>query len=131
MSSVRRKPGSDRFQSEGRTSLLTWLLRLALFVAVIGSCLMAALLLYGRWQDARLAGFGPQNGGAHLSPVQRLYLRAYLTSRAGDLVRPAGSGEGQRSFIVDPGQRADEIAANLVRAGLLDDEELFLNYLRY
>ena len=131
MSNRRPKPDSDQVQSDGRRVLLIWLLRLALFVVVIGLCLMAGLLLYGRWQDARLAGIGPENGGAHLSPIQRLYLRGYLASRAGDLVSPSGSGEGPRSFIVDPGQRADEIAANLVSAGLLDDEELFLNYLRY
>ncbi|HSG18277.1 MAG TPA: endolytic transglycosylase MltG [Anaerolineae bacterium] len=123
---------SEQAQSGGQASFLIWLLRLTLFVAVIGLCLTAGLLLYGRWQDARLARIGPNSGGGtHLNLVQRLYLRGYLASRAGELTRPAGSGEGQRSFIVDPGQRADEIAANLRIAGLLNDEELFLNYLRY
>ncbi|UCG25093.1 MAG: endolytic transglycosylase MltG, partial [Chloroflexota bacterium] len=111
---------------------MDWLVRLGLFAAAVGLCMAAGLLLYTRWQDARLAGIGPKLvGGASLNPVQSLYLRGYLASRAGDLTRPAGSGEDQQSFVVDPGQSADEIAANLVSAGLLTDHELFLNYLRY
>ena len=65
-----RRPESNSDNSNSSTRPLVWLIRLALFVAVIALCLLAALLLYGRWQDARLAALGPPGGGAHLGPVE-------------------------------------------------------------
>jgi UPF0755 protein len=47
------------------------------------------------------------------------------------LARPAGDGSLPVSFSVAPGETADSIAANLAAAGLLNDTELFRNYVRY
>ncbi len=119
-------------KGNGPPRLMMWSLRLVVFAAAIVFCVAAGLLLYSRWQDARLASLGPEVGnGTHLSPMRSLYLRGYLAARAGDLSVPAGSGQEQNSFVISPGQNADEIAANLARDGLLDDVQLFLNYLRY
>lgn len=63
--------------------------------------------------------------------AQRLYLQIYLDSRAEQLTQPAGSGNLPVSFSVAPGETADTIAANLAAAGLLNDTELFGNYVRY
>lgn len=116
----------------GLPRLVKWSLRLAVFAAAILLCMAAGLLLYSRWQDARLASLGPDVGdGTHLSPVRSLYLRGYLAARASDLNESAGSAQRPSSFVISPGQNANEIAANLARDGLLNDVELFLNYLRY
>jgi len=111
---------------------LMWLARLAIFMLVVVSCLAAATMLYVRWQDARLVGASNiANGGTHLSPVRALYLRGYLASKADQLEAPAGSGEAVDGFVISAGERADQVASSLVMAGLLDDSDLFLNYLRY
>lgn len=63
--------------------------------------------------------------------AQRLYLQVYLDSRAEQLAQPAGSGNLPVSFSIAPGETADTIATNLAAAGLLNDTELFRNYVRY
>jgi UPF0755 protein len=123
----------DKADKKGRRSpgLLTSLLRLAIFSIVVGACLAAGVLLYTRWQDARLASIAPDGGGGHLGTLRALYLKGYLAARTADLQGPAAAGNASGAFTVTAGERADEVATNLVAAGFLDDSELFLNYLRY
>jgi UPF0755 protein len=126
----RSDPTVEVEEKSSRT--LIRLLRLALFLIAVVSCLAAGVFLYTRWQSARLAQIAPDDGGGnHLNPLQALYLRGYLAARAGDLTGPAATSDTQGAFTVTSGERADEVAANLVAAGFLADSELFLNYLRY
>ncbi len=107
-------------------------MRLAVFLVALMACLAAGTFLYARWQVARLAAIAPETGGgSHLNPLQSLYLRSYLASRYDDLSGPAAAGAAPGAFTITAGERADEVAANLVAGGFLNDRELFLNYLRY
>lgn len=114
------------------TSKLVWALRITVFGIVVLSCLAAGALLYARWQEARLMSMAPSiRSATHLNPLQALYLRGYLLARADDLQSPAADVANKGTFVIAPGERADEIAANLVAAGFLDDSALLVNYLRY
>ena len=109
-----------------------WALRLFLLFIVVTACLTASFLMYARWlgsaqPDAPWAG----GGAAHLNPVERLYLQATLASQAEALAQPIGGGAAPLEFVVESGQTASGIAADLVQAGLLEDSRLFLTYLRY
>lgn len=66
-----------------------------------------------------------------INMAEQIYLQTYLDSHAEQLAQPAGSGNLPVSFSVAPGETADSIAANLDAAGLLNDTELFGNYVRY
>ena len=66
-----------------------------------------------------------------LSPVRRAYLELYLSQHAAELAGPAGGGASPVAFTIAPGEGATAIAENLRAAGLLNDTELFLNYLSY
>ncbi len=112
--------------------IFTWLIRLVVFGIVLLFCLLAFLLLYFRWQDTQLADFAPpESGSARLDSFERLYLRAYLAMNRQELNSPLSSGEESVVFIIEPGENAEQIATNLVEAGLLSDSELFRRYVRY
>ncbi|MCP4426779.1 MAG: endolytic transglycosylase MltG [Chloroflexi bacterium] len=87
---------------------------------VVLAGVLAAIIFFALRQNPSLVG-----------PFQRIYLQVYLTSRSEQLAQPAGTGNLPVPFAVAPGETADTIAANLVAAGLLDDAELFLNYVRF
>ena len=102
---------------------LTWLL----VVLVVLAALVAAGLVL--WRG--LARSADPDVNPALSPVRRAYLELYLSQRAAELDGPAGSGAGPVDFTIAPGQGAATIAENLRTAGLLNDSDLFLNYLSY
>ncbi|MGH2536574.1 MAG: endolytic transglycosylase MltG [Candidatus Promineifilaceae bacterium] len=106
------------------------LVRLGLLFAVLTICATAGFLLYARWS---LLQGGPSLPGSNpaLEPAERLYLGAYLMARQEELGKPAGQGDSVVQFVVLPGERADQIAANLAASEVIDDTSLFLNYLRY
>jgi UPF0755 protein len=125
----RRDPYAER---RGRGRVLVWLGRLFLLFLACTSLGTAVFLLYGHWRDAQQGGIIAIEGGdPNLSAVERLYLQTYLGSRADALRRPVGSSTTPVTFVVAPGESAEQIAANLAAAGLMSDTELFLNYLRY
>jgi len=101
-------------------------LRILIVVAVLAALGAAALLLYRGW----LAGADPAVN-ANLDPVRRAYLQLYLAQHQTELVAPAGTASGPVEFTIAPGEGAAAITANLVTAGLLENPELFLNYLAY
>jgi UPF0755 protein len=114
------------------SGIFTWLIRIAVFGIVLLLCLVAFLLLYFRWQDTQLAGFAPpESGSTNLDPIERLYLRSYLAMNKQELDSPLNSGEKPFVFIIEPGENAEQIALNLVDAGILSDSELFRRYVRY
>ncbi len=108
-----------------------WIFRGGLLLLVLTICLTASLVLYARWLNSGQGGVQIKDGSPNLNPLERLYLQTYLAARTDQLQQPAGTGVTAVSFTVAPGEHAENIAANLVQAGLLTDTELFLNYLRY
>ncbi len=101
------------------------LLRLAVAVVVLVAVGATAVVLLR----------GPLSADADvnpaLDPIRRTYLKLYLSEHAEALAGPAGRGTTPVVFTVAPGEGATAIAANLRAAGLLDNPELFLNYLTY
>ena len=91
-------------------------------VLLVGLITAVTLLLLRANPDWRRSG---------VNVAQRIYLQVYLDSRAEQLAQPAGNGSLPVSFSIAPGETADTIAANLAAAGLLNDIELFRNYVRY
>ena len=70
-------------------------------------------------------------GNQDLNLVERLYLRNYLASREDELNEPVGTGSQAVTFVIAPGERADQIATKLIKAGLTNDPTLFRNYVRF
>jgi len=99
---------------------------------VLAMILAAVFVLYSRWQGLRL-GLGDlfETDNQALTPLEKIYLETYLSSRAKQLSDPAGSGVEPVIFMVSPGETADLIAANLAGANLLTDTQLFIRYVRY
>ncbi len=123
---------SNQSSEASSPGLFTWLIRITVFGMVVLLCLVAFLLLYFRWQDTQLAGFAPpESGSANLDPIERLYLRSYLAMNKHELDSPLASGEVPFEFIIEPGETAEQIASNLVDAGILSNSELFRRYVRY
>lgn len=119
--------------SEGRLSRrLVWAARLVLLFLAVVSCATASFLLYARWRGAAQGGSVLVEGGdPSLSAVERAYLSAYLSTQTEELARPVGVNAGSTTFVVTPGETANDVATNLEAAGLIDDVRLFLNYLRF
>ena len=99
--------------------------RSVLLLLVLTACLSAGLLFYFQWRGGNLGG-----DGRSLEP-RDIYLQTYLAAHTDELAQPAGNGFTPAPFTISPGESADAIAASLAAAGLLNDTELFLNYLRY
>lgn len=108
-----------------------WVLRLVLLFMVATTCATASFLMYARWLGAAQPDAPWAGGGAHLNPIERLYLQTVLSTQADALAQPVGSGAAGVDFVVEAGQTATTIAGNLEEAGLLHDAGLFLTYLRY
>jgi UPF0755 protein len=100
--------------------------RAVILLVVLTACLSAAFIFYIQWRG----GEGVGVNGRSLEP-RDIYLQAYLAANADALAEPAGNGFTPAPFTVMAGESADMIAANLVAAGLLNNNELFLNYLSY
>lgn len=71
------------------------------------------------------------NGNQRLSRLEEAVLRAFLAIRRHDLYTSASSDNTPVIFIVEQGQKVEQIAEELVDKGLINDAELFRNYLRY
>ena len=109
-----------------RRSSAGCLLGLLVALVVLAALLAAGLVLWRGLSRSADTDVNPA-----LSPVRRAYLELYLSQRAAELDGPAGSGVAPVDFTIAPGQGATTIADNLRAAGLLNDTELFLNYLSY
>lgn len=101
-------------------------------IVVVGVLLVgfaaAGLTFYRIWLGK---GLDRSAVNPDLSQSQRLYLEYFFSQNAHRLDQPAGSGTEPVTFIIAAGEGAAAIAENLRAAGLLDDTELFLNYLTY
>ena len=109
-----------------------WIIRLAAFALVICLCSAAVFILIGQWQAVQLNSLPEYEGiNSDLNPVQKFYLGIALASRSEELSQPIGLGAEEVLFDISFGETAEQIAANLNDADLLNDTDLFLNYLRY
>ena len=102
-------------------------MRTVLLLAVLTACLSALFLFYFQWRGGQIVG----GGDGRSLQLRDLYLQTYLTTNAAALEQPAGNGFTPAPFTIAPGETADTIAANLAAAGMLNNTELFLNYLHY
>jgi UPF0755 protein len=98
-------------------------LRIAIISLSLAVLLGAGLLIRQRGLN--------QYNNSHLNPAEQIYLEAYLSSRAKELTQSAGNGNLPVNFTISPGETADTIATNLNNVGLLNNVDLFRNYVRY
>ena len=113
-------------QSEKGLSAFGCVFRILVVGVVLAALGAAGLVFYRGW----LAGGNPAVNPA-LDPVRRGYLQVYLAQHEAELAAPAGSATAPVEFTIARGEGAATIAGNLLAAGLLNDTELFLNYLAY
>jgi len=119
-------------ESYPRTRRSTWLLRTLVFLLVAAACLVALSMLYVRWQSTKLEDLElPGRPSFALNPIEELYLQGYLAANAERLSRPIDFGDEPATFIIIPGQNAEQIAESLADQGFIEDESLFRAYLRY
>jgi len=113
-------------RGERRRSAGGCVLWLVVALVVAAALLAAGLVLWRGLSRSAGADVNPA-----LNPVRRAYLELYLSQHADELAGPAGRGASPVAFTIAPGQGAAAIADNLRAAGLLNNSELFLNYLSY
>lgn len=105
----------------------------ALVLVVVLLCvLFSAVLVLAMRREAviRDSGIRLSDADPDLNIVRRFMLQNYLADNAAGLQAPAGVS-ADKTFVIAPGSSAEAVAAELVDAGLLNDPELFLNYLRF
>lgn len=104
---------------------------LVLLLLLVCILLGASAVLISRRQAAiNESGIRLLDADARLGFVRRLMLQSYLAERAQALAAPAGAA-GHVAITIPAGATADQVAADLVAAGVVSDPELFINYLRY
>lgn len=120
------KTGTDQRTS---SNALTWVVRLLLVAGVLFGCGLAAYVLLQ--QVGGLSTILGRSDNPALEPIEEAYLRAYLNNNQLALSEPAGAGTLPVSFTISPGSSANQIATELEAVQLLNNRELFLNYIRY
>lgn len=101
---------------------------IVILLCVISS---AAMVLFVRHQAMlRDSGIHLADAAPELGLVRRTMLQNYLAQNEAALHEPAGTS-ADVPFQIPSGIAADAVAADLAAAGLLDDPELFLNYLSF
>ena len=141
-SSAPQRPKRDRSRQPKRKNpydepkanrrAVSWFGRLFVLFVAFTLCSAASLLLFWRWQQAQGGGrIAVEGGDISLTILEQFYLEGYLASRADQLAEPAGAGTTPVAFTIDAGQNADDITANLAASGLVNDTQLFLNYVNY
>jgi UPF0755 protein len=105
-------------------------LKLSVLVVIMLCVLVsaAAVLLIRRQAMIQDSGIRLADANPQLSFTRRFLLQNYLVQNEEALREPAGSG-ADVPFLIPTGSSADSVAADLSEAGLLDNPELFLNYL--
>ncbi|MFL7838262.1 MAG: endolytic transglycosylase MltG [Candidatus Promineifilaceae bacterium] len=122
---------SDPFQSPERfSSTRRGCLRFFVFAFIILCVLSsaAAVLLIRHQAMIRDSGVRLADANPDLNIVRRYMLQNYLAQNQEKLPEPAGQAVNM-PFLIPPGISADSVAADLQDAGLLNNPELFLNYL--
>jgi UPF0755 protein len=103
-------------------------LRFFVMIFLVSGCAVAAIgLVFGIGGPAR--SLGP--GSPELTAPERALLLAFLSTRAADLNRPAGTDATPVVFSVQPGETAGRVAERLSARNLVVDAQLLTYYLRY
>ena len=119
----------QRDPTEKRRNSMAGVVLFLFMVAAVGA---AAFTLYRQWQSASPStAVDRSQANPALDTAKRLQLEYYLGTHADELTQPAGFATEPVSFSISPGEGAAIIAANLAAAGLIRNQELFLNYLQY
>jgi UPF0755 protein len=104
---------------------------LVLIVILLCVTISAVLVLAMRRQAMiRDSGIRLSDADSDLNIVRRLVLQNYLAENVAGLQGPAGVSD-ERSFVIPAGATADTVAYEMAAVGLLNDPDLFINYLRY
>jgi UPF0755 protein len=107
--------------------------RIYVLLILAAACLVVSALALStaRWQVlVRDSGISSLDADPNLNLAQRLYLQNYLANQVDALRQPVGN-MGDIQFEIAAGATADIVVNDLVDAGLLQNRDLFLNYLRY
>jgi len=99
-----------------------------LILALVG-LLVGGFLVFVYLSGATERALGP--GAEDLNAAERAVLLGYLTARADDLNKPAGTDNAPVLFSVAPGTTAGAVASELAGLGLVADAQLLTYYLRY
>ena len=67
----------------------------------------------------------------NLEPLDRIYLAGYLILFAKDLDTPAGNASNQHELVIEQGQNAAHVVAQLKEAKIITNELLLRNYLQF
>lgn len=117
-------------QTRPKRALFGCLIAFLTVLVILAALAAAGWVLYGGiTSELNQPSRPPVN--PNLSQAQRLYLSYYLSQNEDRLSLPAGNGTQPVTFTIAPGEGASTIAANLAAVGLLNDTELFLNYLTF
>lgn len=117
---------SPQMVSSSRTGCMQISVLLVILLCLLTST--AAVLLVRRQARIQDSGIQLADANPDLSFVQRFMLQNYLAQNEAVLQEPAGMGADVQ-FQIPIGTSADSVAADLNAAGLLEDPQLFLNYL--
>ena len=133
MTNQKKPRRKDPYETpDGNAGIFRQLFRYTLFFLTITALLTALLILWGWWQiGGSLNNIHVEGGDPNLNPVEQLYLQTYLASNASALQQSAGKNDTPQQFTITQGATAAQIAQNLATANLINDPELFVNYVRF
>ena len=120
--------GSPPRLSSGRNGCLRGIILLVVMLCVLSSALL--VLAMRRQATIRESGIRLSDADPDLNFVRQLLLQNTLAQNGAALSGPAGTNVDV-AFVIPAGAAADSVAADLFAAGLLNDSELFLNYLQF
>ncbi len=72
-----------------------------------------------------------EGGSPNLGLVERFYLQSYLAANADQLGTVTVGGNEPIQFVIEPGETAADIAQKLTDAGIIQNPQLFRNYVRF
>lgn len=132
MSQVKRLRRSQTSNNGGKSTLRLGARLLVLLVtvgllAIAGGLLLKSLSQHG---DPTAVQFNLAVNPS-LNPAEATFLSAYLSTNQDALNTPVSNNATPVVFVVNPGETASQIAANLSSLGLIGDQTLFRNYMRY
>lgn len=106
----------------------------ALLLLLLITCVVlgAASFLIYRWQTAlAVQGLGLTDAAPDLGLGERLALQIRLANGIQALDNMVERPAGDVTLVISPGATADDVAAQLVDAGMIDDPELWVAFLHF
>ncbi len=115
-------------KNSGRNGCLRGLILLLIVVCLLSTAVI--VLTIRRQSTISASGIRLSDADPSLNFIERLLLQNYLVQNEGVLGSAAGHSDDV-SFTIPAGASAEMVSADLAAAGLLDNTDLFLNYLRF